>query len=309
MNKYLFTCLLSFSTISLFSQTPWDAIFMGKNELCIAAIYDQASFDQYWEGETLIRNQNLGKFTRRTFLPMLAYGINGKIDIIAIAPYISTSSTAGQLAGVSGFQDFTIAIKGRFAKFETSAGNLAIIGLAGFSTPMTNYSSDYMPYSLGLGCNEVSLRATAEFNTNFRLYTRASAAYLMRGYSEIERTYYYNNGSYYSTFMEVPDAWTVHAALGYLALDGRLRMELTYLGMKCVSGDDIRSWYRPQPTNKTQYDQAGFFVQYYLKNLDMISLVGYYNTMFSGRNIGKFSNFSVGATYQFFLSKKEKANG
>jgi len=103
--------------------------------------------------------------------------------------------------------------------------------------------------------------------------------------------------------MRVPNAWNLHGALGWLHLDGRLRVELTYWGTKCTSGDDIRTWLRPQPTNKVMFDQVGAFAQYYFKRANQISLIGYVNQMFSGRNMGKFTNFTIGGTYQIGFNK------
>ncbi len=300
MKKIIYLLLVFFS-VNLAAQTPWDAILMNKKELCLAVIYDEASFNQYYEGEVLIENLNLGTFKRRSVMAMAAYGITNRIDIIAMAPYVSTSSTGGQLAGVSGIQDLTVAVKGKFLEVENDGGKLSLLGLVGLSTPLTNYLSDYMPYSIGLGSTEVNLRATAEYALNSGFYGRASFAYHFRGYSEIERDFYYNNGAYYSNYMDVPNAYNLHAAIGFLTLEGRLRMEATYTGIKCVSGDDIRRWNRPQPTNKMMFDQVGVFAQYYFKKLNQLSLVAYANTIVNGRNMGKFTNYSLGVTYQFGL--------
>jgi len=294
---YIFCALLLSSAVN--GQTPWDAIFMEKRELCTAVIYDRATFDQYWEGETLITNQNIGTFKRTSVMGMAAYGITDRINFIAMAPYMQTSSSGGQLAGVSGFQDLTLALKGRFFNLSTGAGDLSVIGLAGFSTPISNYLSDYMPYSLGLGCSEFNMRLTSEFTTPSGFYARGSIAYHLRGYTEIERDFYYNNGPVYSNLMNVPNAINIHGALGFLTMEGRLRLEFTYTGIKCLSGDDIRRWNRPQPTNKMMFDQIGGFAQYYFPKWSQFSLVAYVNTMVAGRNMGKFTNASLGATYQF----------
>jgi hypothetical protein len=292
-----------FITYKLSAQTPWDAIFMGKQQLCIATMYDHASFTEYWEGEQLVTNGNIGTFRKNSVLPMIAYGIVDGLDFIAMAPYISTYSTEGQLAGVSGFQDLSLVLKGRAFQRELGEGKISLIGALSFATPIGSYLSDYMPYSLGMGCNEFGIRGTVEYQINKSFYARASAAHLWRGYSEIERDYYYDEGSYYTTFMRVPNAWNLHGALGWLHLDGRLRVELTYLGIKCTSGDDIRRWLRPQPTNKVMFDQVGAFVQYYFKRFKQVSLIGYANQMFSVRNIGRFTNFTVGATYQIGIKR------
>ncbi|MDZ7649022.1 MAG: hypothetical protein U5K54_18680 [Cytophagales bacterium] len=44
-----------------------------------------------------------------------------------------------------------------------------------------------------------------------------------------------------------------------------LRLEASYVGLKSTSGDDIRKYNAPQPTNKMEFDQVGFLSQYYFK--------------------------------------------
>lgn len=281
-------------------QTPWDALLMDKNELCIAGMYDRASFNEYWEGRNLVVNENIGTLQRSSYIPMIAYGIKKNLNIITMLPYISTQSTGGQLAGVSGFQDLSLFLKWKYLDTNIGSSSLKAFVTGGGSLPVSNYITDYMPYSIGMGAPELMIRAIVEYQTASGLYIRAAGGHVWRGYTTIERDYYYQNGSYYSSYMNVPNAWSIHGALGWAGLDGRLRIEGTYWSFRCRSGDDIRSWYRPQPTNKTAFDQIGAFVQYYFKSLPSVSVIGYYNQMIDGKNIGKFSNFTLGATYQFY---------
>ena len=279
------------------AQTPWDAIFMPKRELCAAVMYDNASWDRYWEGDNLIQNNNVGTFRRQSINAMLTYGITDFIDATLMLPYVSTSATSGQLNGVKGWQDLSASLKARLFHKTSDQFHIDVIGNGGFSMPVSNYLSDYMPFSIGLGCPEANLRLTSELSFKQKYYIRASGAHIWRGATRIERDYYYQNGSVYSEYMNVPNALSAHGALGLLFFEGRLRTEITYWGTWCTSGDDIRRWLRPQPTNKFDFQQVGFFAQYYLKFYNRLSLIAYANQMISGRNMGKFSNVSIGATY------------
>jgi hypothetical protein len=293
---FIFVSLICFDVMA---QTPWDAIFMPKRELCAAVIYDEARFSNYWEGEKLIENKNIGIFRRQTTTAMLSYGITNFLDATVMLPYIKTSSSGGQLAGVQGFQDINVSLKGRFLSRKSKDFKIDLVGVVGLGTPVSNYLSDYMPYSIGLGCTEFSSRLTSEFSYKEKTYLRLSGAHIWRGATKIERAFYYDNGSVYSEYMNVPNAINIHSAFGLLFLDGRLRTELTYWGTWCTSGDDIRTWVRPQPTNKFEFQQMGIFMQYYFKKFERVSVVTYINQMIAGRNIGKFYNFTLGATYQF----------
>ncbi|HMP99249.1 MAG TPA: transporter [Cyclobacteriaceae bacterium] len=284
------------------AQTFSDAIMMKKNEICFAFMIDQGKWNQYWEGSTLIQNDNIGTFTRNTYMPMLAYGITKNLNILIAAPFVSTESSGGQLAGVSGFQDINLALKYEAIKKDFGKHRVSALAVTQFGTPMTNYLSDYMPYSLGLGTQEFTGRVIGQYEYDKRIYFRSSVAYVWRGLTEVERPYYYNNGSYYTTFMDVPSAMNYQAVLGGWALNHNLRLEASFNVLNCLYGDDIRRWNMPQPTNKMEMTQAAVFAQYYLKSIEPLkgfSLMAAYGQVVAGRNMGKSANVSGGITYQF----------
>jgi len=292
--------LLCLNAGRLFGQTASDQLLMKKYELCVAVIYDQGTWNKYWEGTHLRVNENIGTFSRTTMMPMLAAGLTDKLNLIVTTPYVKTESTGGQLSGVQGFQDVSIALKYELLKKEIGSGNLALLATAAFSTPMSNYLSDYLPYSLGLGTNEGTLRGIVHYQLEPGMYVRVAGAYLWRGQTEIERDYYYNNGSYYTKYMDVPNAWNYNAAIGTWLFKYALRVEATFNALKSTSGDDIRAYNMPQPTNKMEMQQVGFFSQYYFKKtIKGLGVLAYYSHVFNGRNIGKSTNVGLGATYQF----------
>lgn len=99
--------------------------------------------------------------------------------------------------------------------------------------------------------------------------------------------------------MDVPSAWNYNAVVGIRALNNSLVLEANYIGLKSISGDDIRKYNAAQPTNKVDADQIGFQAQYYFKKVKGLGTLAYYSQIISGRNTGKFSGFGLGATYQF----------
>lgn len=291
------------------AQTPADAIMMEKGEICLAILYDHGYWEQYWEGALLRRNGNMGTLIRQTVSPMAAVGLANKLNLIVMTPYVKTRSSepnGGQLAGVQGFQDLGLFLKAEVVNREIGKGKLTFHPTLGFSTPMSNYLSDYMPYSLGFGANEFSARGILQYQLHKGLYVRGSVAHLWRGYTEAERDYYYSNGSYYTAWMNVPNAWNYQATIGMWLLDNSLRLETSFNGLKCTSGDDIRAYNAPQPTNKVEVDQLSFFGQYYFQKNKGLGVLASYTQMFNGRNMGKFSNIGFGLTYQFSVLKKSK---
>lgn len=284
------------------AQTPSDAIMMNQRESCFGLIYENSWFDEYWEGTYLRTNGTIATVKRNTITPMIAIGAFDRLNLIVAAPYVQTESTepnGGKFAGAKGFQDLSLALKGEVLKKQAGNGELALLTTAGFSTPMTNYLSDYRPYSIGFGANELSLRGILQYKLNNGFYARAAVAYLWRGQTKAERDYYYNNGSFYSAWMDVPSCWNYHAVAGIWMLGNVLKLEANYMGLASTSGDDIRPYNAAQPTNKVSFGQAGVLAQCYLNKPKGLGGLAYYSQALYGRNTGKSSQFGVGLTYQF----------
>src|SRR5580765_8067183 len=104
-------CCLLLATNSLLAQMPDDGWTMKKGELCLVTDYMQSSFTEYWEGKRLRENLNLGKFTSKVIMPMVAYGITEKLTAFAGVPYIDNSSDAGTMMGKKGWQDLSLDLK------------------------------------------------------------------------------------------------------------------------------------------------------------------------------------------------------
>ncbi|MFD2203932.1 transporter [Shivajiella indica] len=281
------------------AQLPWDEIMMKKGEFCFAGVYENNSWNKYWEGTYLRENANIGTFTRQMFMPMLAMGLGQKINLITSLPYISTKASGGTQAGQSGIQDLSVSLKVDWLQKQLGKGRLLFLSNVHFNTPVGNYLSDYMPFSIGVGAPELGIRGIGGYKMDNGLVFRASMAYIWRGQTEIERDYYYQDGSVYSSFMNVPNALNIHGAIGYWAFENRLRLEATYMTFNCLSGDDIRSYNRPQPTNKMEVSQVGAWAQYYIKADRGLGAIAYVNQTINGRNMGKATTIGVGLTYQF----------
>jgi hypothetical protein len=284
------------------TQTPSDALMMKQREFCFATTYEQGSWSQYWEGKQLRTNATIATLSRYSINPMIAIGLTDKLNLIAMASYVATQSSepnGGKFEGVKGLQDFGLSLKYELLRKKTEKGELILLTNLNFSAPMSNYLSDYMPYSIGSGTKNINLRGIVQYDFKSGLYLRSAFAYLRRGQTEAERNYYYANGSYYTSWMDVPDAWNYHGILGALLFDNSLRLEASYMGLKSTTGDDIRSYNAGQPTNKVNLDQVGFFAQYYFKKVKGLGAVGSYTQIINGRNTGKFRSFNLGFTYQF----------
>src|SRR5680860_1265891 len=146
-------CLTLFMAHSVQGQTPTDALMMPSKNICILLSYDAGHFDRYWEGDLLRRNETIATVDRTTILPMAAVGIFDDLNFYVGLPYVKTKSSelnGGRFEGAKGFQDLMVALKYKALERPLGSGRLSLFTTVGYSTPATNYLSDYMPYSLGL---------------------------------------------------------------------------------------------------------------------------------------------------------------
>lgn len=304
MKKFILLLFVSPLLQELHAQTATDAIMMKKRESCFALIYEQGSFDHYWEGTYLRENRTIATVSRKTILPMIAIGLHDKLNLIVAAPYIKTESSepnGGRFEGEKGFQDLSISLKGELLNKEMGNGKMLLLSTLGYSTPITNYLSDYRPYSIGFGANELNLRGILQYKLNMGIYARASGAFLWRGQTKVERDYYYANGSYYTPWMDVPNAWSYDVVAGIRLFENSLQLEARYIGLRSTSGDDIRAYNAAQPTNKVDEDAVCFKAQYWFQNVTGFGLLTYYTHVVNGRNVANYSGLGGGITYQFKL--------
>jgi hypothetical protein len=157
-----------------------------------------------------------------------------------------------------------------------------------------------MPFSLGFGANELGIRAIGKYELEKGPYFRASYSYLHRGVTEAERDFYFaDQDAYYTAKMDVPNAFLGQVTIGSWMFKKKLRVEASLTAIKSTSGDDIRVYSMPQPTNKVDFDRVEGFAQYYFKTNGGFGLIASYQKAISGRNMGQFSGYGLGITYQF----------
>jgi hypothetical protein len=83
-----------------------------------------------------------------------------------------------------------------------------------------------------------------------------------------------------------------------------LKVQAQYTALNSTSGDDIRAYAKPQPTNEVDAGQVGAFAQVYLNKPAGLGAIAYFNTTVSGRNAGKSTHYGVGLTYIINFSGK-----
>lgn len=274
---------------------------MQPAEVCSGLLYEYSSFDEYWEGTKLRTNATINEVNRDYVELMTAIGLARHHNLLVSLPFVSsysTDPTGGRLSGVRGISDLSLFLKSEWIYKPVGKGNLSALTSLGFMTPVSNYNADYRPYAIGFGATEFSLRGILEYEFDAGFYLRTSAARVWRGQAEVDRDSYYQDGEiYYTNRMDVPNAWHYQFVVGKWFFHHGLKVQATYTALNSTSGDDIRAFAKPQPTNEVDAGQVGALAQVYLNKPAGLGALAYWHTTISGRNAGKSTHFGLGVTY------------
>lgn len=306
MNLLKFSMLIYTTIFALQAQaqTETDGLMMGKRNICGGLIYGHSRWTNYWEGTYYRNNDNIGSITSNSVTAMVNYGITSKLNIIAMAPWISNKATAGTLIGQSGIQDLSLAVKNEFWAKEKGGFNSSACIVLGGSTPLSNYVADYLPLSLGLGSTNAYSRLLVDVQKG-NWFGTASAAYMIRSNVTIDRTAYYTTELIYSNKVAMPDVAMFNIRAGWRR-GADLILEAVFDRMNTIGGFDIRKNDMPFLSNNMDATRIGLNFKLPVPKINGLSLVASGFQTLAGRNMGKSTSFMIGAVYQGEFVKGEK---
>ena len=298
-NIYLLLLLL-FSGNAL-AQSPNDGIMMPQGQLCILGQYSNSTWKNYWQGETKRSNSNIGSMRTQSALLMANYGITSHLNAMIGLPYVWTSSNISYISTQKGVQDLAVFLK--YQAFEKAAlnGHFKVQATGGLSAPVSNYPSDFLPFSIGLHTKTASLRAILNYTANMGLYLTAQAGHTWRGSTKTDRdSYIFDNELIYSDEMPVPNVFDYSVRLGFIK--PRFQTEFWFDSFTGLSGDDIRYNEAPIPTNKMAAAQVGWFGKGFItKRWGVLVTL---SQVIGGRNVGESLTWTAGTTYFLDINKK-----
>ncbi len=305
------TTLLFVTTVALGhlnAQTTSDAVMMKPGEICFDLHYNNSSWSEYWEGDSLRDNGNIGTLTTHAYTAGFMLGIMDRVNFLAMLPYISTSPSAGVVAGDKGIQDAGFFLKGLIYEHKMGPGNIKLLGSAGFIIPASNYVPEH-PFAIGLGCPDGIFRGIIQYDAEIGMYGRVDAAYHLRGNAFLDRSYYYTTSGYYTDEVDMPDALDYNVTLGYITDSKKFKVEGQLSGLNTFGGFDIRRQDGAFPSNDMEAMRVGLNADYY--DLGIKGLAVHFNSNYtlSGRNVGKSMMIGGGVSYQFGLwNARDKAD-
>ena len=302
MKGLLTIFLIVLNVLALGGQTPVDALYMNHKQICIAGIYQNNSWNQYWEGLEKRDNQNLGSVTHQSALLMGAFGLSSRLNLMVMVPYITSKASQGSFAGQSGLQDLSVWLKYKILDQPVKGGKFKGFILGGTSFPISDYVPDYLPMCIGLQTRTATVRSVFDYHLNNGLYLTLRAGFTHRSNIIIDRNAYQVNGRLiYTQEVAIPNVADAGFMIGW-----RKKKWLTALVLdhfKGISGDDIRPNDMPFPTNKMIGSSLGILLKYQGKHWGITCSS---SNMIQGRNIGKSRFFQVGGLYLFDIKKGSK---
>jgi hypothetical protein len=291
--------LITIGSTSLSAQTIDDGFLMSKNVLTTGVVYSHDRWDEYWEGSRKRSNENIGTLTTQTMMLAGHYGVTDRLSVIAMLPYVWTHSSQGTLHGMRGFQDLTLAAKYRLlATPFTDRGTLSAFVGGAAGVPITDYTPDFLPLSIGSASRRFSGRFTVAFESHASWFISGSAAHTWRNTVTLDRPSYYTDGQLYLTdevWMPRVLDWVVSA--GYRK--GRLYIPVSLTEQRTLGGGDIRRQDMPFVSNRMNFTKVDAFVMYAL-NIPKVPAVRFGAThTVSGRNVGESTTITSGLFYTF----------
>jgi len=302
--RKVYLCCLFLIPLLTSAQTDIDALMMNKNNFCFGAIYQYSSWNEYWEGTFKRENLNLGTVSAQGPALMCNYGIIDKLNFLFTIPYLETKAAVGTMQGQKGMQDVTLTLKYMPIKKTVGALTYSLFALGSYSLPASDYLADYLPLSIGLGSKTGTLRLMGDVQYH-RFFTTLSGAYIKRANITIDRNSYLTDEIHYTNEVNMPDVINVNLRIGYRS--SRLIAEAIIDNSVTQSGGfDITKNNMPFPSNTMNAFKLGLNGKYTLKKLPELAVVGGYNVVTEGRNVGEAASFYGGVFYLINFKNKNK---
>ena len=205
-----------------------------------------------------------------------------------------------------GYQDITLAAKYNFLETPfTKYGSLRNIAMVSAGIPLTNYTPDFQPLSLGSGSKRISARYTANFQSKRGWYLNGSAAYTWRAHVELDRPFYFTEDQLFLTnIVEMPNVFDYVVSAGYLRRG--LMTDFSFSQQRTQGGGDIRRQDLPFVSNMVNFSKVGGLLMYPLPKLRNLVFQFSYAYIVDGRNVGQSSTITTGLLYRLHLPGSPK---
>jgi hypothetical protein len=303
MQKIIFSLMMLVIIKPAKAQTDIDGLMMEKHFFCVGPTAGTSSWKKYWEGTNKRENLNLGKVSTTHAMIMGNYGITDKLNVLFGLPYIKTKASEGNLSGQKGLQDLSFFIKWQAFGRHIGKGHFKTFLIGGYSFPVSNYSVDLLPLSIGLHSKNSIMRLMLDYQRG-NWFATASGSYVYRSNVKLDRNTYYTTQMHYTDEVKMPDASEFNFRAGYRS--STWIIEAIADRWATLGGFDITKNNMPFVSNNMDATTLGIHVKYETKFINGLSFVADAATTIAGRNVGQSTGFGGGIFYIMDFSKKHK---
>jgi hypothetical protein len=302
MKKNVYLFLLMLAPPFAYGQTYTDGLMMPKGDLCTGFMYVHDQWTDYWEGTLKRHNDNIGTITTQTGMWIGTYGINDRVNVLATLAYVKTHATQGTLRDMEGLQDLSLGVKYNFVKIKNDLFTFKAFGSVSYAMPVTDYTPDYLPLSIGSASKRVMWRANAYFRLEQGWFANVSGGYTWRSNVDMDRPSHWANGELVnSNEAWVPNQFDLFGALGFHK--GAIQAQVQYSGLRTRHGDDIRRQAMPEVSNQMNFGKIGALAMYYVPVVKGLAVRGSIDYTVSGRNVGQSTTLLAGVLYTIHFMK------
>jgi hypothetical protein len=286
------------------AQTADDGIMLAKGTLFAGQIYAHDDWTDYWEGALKRSNGNIGTLTTQSNHWFGNYALADRLNVIASVPYVWTRASQGVLHGMQGVQDLTLA--GKYSVWEvpdSPMGSIKAIGVLSAGLPLTDYTPDFQPLSIGSGSKRLTARAIFTVQTASGWFVDATTAHTWRAHVTLDRPYYFTMGQlFFTDEVPMPRIADVGVTTGYNKHG--LKAQAMLSTQRTRGGGDIRRQDMPFVSNRMNFSKGGGLVMYEIPKLGGLAGMFSYLYTFEGRNVGQSTTMSAGLMYRLRLSSR-----
>jgi hypothetical protein len=200
---------------------------------------------------------------------------------------------------MKGFQD--LSLTGKYAFLErpfTSYGAIRAIAVVTGGIPMTDYTPDYQPLSIGMGAKSIAARFTLNFQSRRGWFVNGSSAHTWRSDVTLDRPFYFTEDRLFLTDkVDMPGIFDYVVSAGYLKHG--LNTEMSFKQQRTQGGGDIRRQDMPFVSNRMNYSRVGVMALYAIPKMRRLEAKVAFATTVEGRNVGQGTSLAVALQYRF----------
>ena len=286
------------------AQTIDDGIMMTARSIQTGDVYTRDTWSEYWEGTLKRTNGNIGTITTQSNAWVVAYGLTNRVSLFGSVPFVWTRPSQGVLQGQRGMQDITLG--GKYAFIERGSprrGSLrAIVALSG-SFPLSSYTPDFAPLSIGTQSQRLTPRLTVNYQTETGIYLNGTTSYTRRADVTLDRPYYFTDNQFFLTNrVTMPDVVDYTVSVGYLKHD--LNTFAGYTQQTTQGGGDIRRQDMPFVSNRVNFSRVSAMAMYPIPRINAVAFQFEVAHIFDGRNVGQSTTYMFGFLYSHAAQRR-----